>query len=284
GTMDGLTSAFREYIRSVGASGLGVLCFDDPRVRALAPHSEGRCVSYGVCEGCDYRADDIVLEPWKSSFKVIRRGSPLGRIELRIPGIHNVVNSLAAAAVGMEVGVGFDSVREALSGFHGVQRRIETVGVKRGVRVLDDYAHHPTEIRATLRAVRRATDGRIICIFQPHRFSRTFLLKEEFGTAFGLADELIILDIYPGPGEKPLEGVTSKLLVDSILRNEGKRARYIKDGNEAAEAAAGMAMPGDTVITVGAGDVWTLSRRVLEILGRDADAAHGHAHQTWNSG
>lgn len=278
GDVQRIIDAFRQYILATGDNGFRVLCFDDPRVRALAAEVGGGVVSYGTSSDCDYSATGVSLGSWASSYTLIRRGKPAGLVELQIPGRHNVTNSLAAIAVGMEIGLDFDSVRQALADFHGVQRRTETIGVANGVRVLDDYAHHPTEIRTTLKAVRQATSGKVICIFQPHRFSRTFLLQDEFGTAFSQADEIVVLDIYPGPGERPMEGVTSDLLVSSILRHEGRTARHVHDWDEAAEMTARMAMPGDTIITVGAGDVWKLSHTVLKILERGDGAERGHAH------
>lgn len=279
GSIGNIMDAFSEYIRGVRDSGLRVLCFDDQRIRAIS--SEGchsRLVSYGLAGDWDYRAANVSLKSWASSFEVFHHGRKVGVMELQIPGVHNVVNSLAAAAVGMEIGLDFDTIREALSYFRGVQRRLQLIGVSGGVRVIDDYAHHPTEILATLRAVRQSAEGRIICVFQPHRFSRTRLLRDEFGPALELADEVIVMDIYPGPGEKPIEGVTSEVIISSMLRLQGKRGRYIRDREEVARTAARIAMPGDTVITVGAGDVWKLGDRLLELLDTDTGAARGHAH------
>ncbi|MGE5484952.1 MAG: UDP-N-acetylmuramate--L-alanine ligase [Ignavibacteriales bacterium] len=287
GTIENVTAAFHEYIQGVQGSGFAVLCCDDARVRAIAFEGDpgtggaragGRSVSYGVTGDWDYRAGNISLKSWSSSFDVFHNGHNVGEMGLQIPGIHNVVNSLAAIAVGMEIGLEFDAIKQALSTFHGVQRRIQRVGVRGGVTVLDDYAHHPTEIRTTLKAVRQAVDGRIIVVFQPHRFSRTCLLQDEFGRAFELADEVIVMDIYPGPGEKPIKGVTSELVVSSILRRQGKRATYIREREAVARTAVRMAMPGDTIITVGAGDVWKLGDRMLELLDTDTGAARGHAH------
>ncbi|NPV71621.1 MAG: UDP-N-acetylmuramate--L-alanine ligase [Firmicutes bacterium] len=280
GSIGNIVAAFGDYIRNVGDDGFRVLCFDDPRVRSIASGIGGRNVTYGITGAWDYTAINVNLEAWTSSFDVRLRGEPAGRLTLQIPGIHNVVNSLAAIAVGMEVGLSLEAVRDALEGFHGVQRRLQTIACAGGIRILDDYGHHPTEIATTLKAVRQATKGKIICVFQPHRFSRTFLLQDEFGTAFHVADEVILLDIYPGPGEKPLDGVTSEMIASSIRRRDGKKVAYIREKDEAVRVAAGMAMPGDVIITVGAGDVWTLAPRIATILRDRAAAGHGHAHPT----
>jgi len=272
GTFESLVDAFFHYISNVSDGGLKVLCFDDPNLRSMAGRLSGRSVSYGVGGGSDFEAADVHLEGWGSSFEATFKGKRLGGVTLAVPGIHNVVNSLAAIAVGCEVGLPFKVISEALSGFHGVQRRLQTVGVACGVRVMDDYAHHPTEIRTTLKAVKDATEGRVICIFQPHRFSRTVILKEEFGSAFDLADEVILLDVYPGPGEKPIEGVTSELIEASMLRHGRRRPRYIRNRDEAARVAASLGFPGDVVMTMGAGDVWQLGPLVLRYLKEGEEA------------
>jgi len=211
------------------------------------------------------RAEGVELRPHGSRFRVSSRGRGLGEIELRIPGRHNVLNALAAVAVGLEVEVGFAHIAEALATFPGVSRRFETRGESAGVRVVDDYGHHPTEIAATLAAA-RGLGGRVLVLFQPHRFSRTQALRREFGGCFAEADRVWVLDIYPA-GETPIPGISAKTVVESA-REQG--AGHVGEAGSAAAAVAAAiaeARPGDTVLTLGAGDVWKLGDEVLRRLG-----------------
>ena len=224
-------------------------------------------VTYGIDAG-DLAARDVELVPLGSSFEVDGV-----HVELAAPGSHNVLNALAAIAVGLEVGVGFGHVAESLAQFHGVGRRFETRGEAFGVRVVDDYGHHPTEIQATLAAA-RTLGGRVLVLFQPHRYSRTALLREEFGAAFADAERVWVLDVYAA-GEAPIAGVSGRTIVDAAARRGANHLAYAPDAAAAAAEAAAAARPGDTVLTLGAGDVWRLGDDVLRALKPLAAAAHG---------
>jgi UDP-N-acetylmuramate--alanine ligase len=185
-------------------------------------------------------------------------------VELRQPGHHNVLNALAAVAVGLEVEIGFEHVAEALASFNGVSRRFELRGEAGGVQVVDDYAHHPTEIRATLAAA-AARSGRRLVVFQPHRYSRTQALADEFGTAFADADRVWVLDVY-GAGEKPIEGVSGRMVAESARRHDAAHVRYVPDPETVVDEVTAEAQSGDTILTLGAGDVWKLGETILDRL------------------
>jgi UDP-N-acetylmuramate--alanine ligase len=234
-------------------------------VRGMLHGVTKRMLLYGTRAEAAVRAEAVELRPHGSRFRVSHEGRSLGEIELRIPGRHNVLNALAAVAVGLEVEVGFAHIAEALATFPGVSRRFETRGEAGGVRVVDDYGHHPTEIAATLTAA-RGLGGRVLVLFQPHRFSRTEALKREFGGCFTEADRVWVLDIYAA-GEAPIPGISAKTIVESAHQ---QGARHVILGGPPADAVAALvaeARPGDTVLTLGAGDVWKLGDEVLRQLG-----------------
>jgi UDP-N-acetylmuramate--alanine ligase len=261
-SMDELNRAFVFFANRVPFYGLCVLCVDDPGVRAILPQVTKRSVRYGTGDEAEIRGSEIALDTHGSRFRVIHRGQAVGTIELQVPGRHNVLNALAAVAVGLELEIAFAHIAEALSGFRGVARRFESRGEAEGVQVVDDYGHHPTEIAATLAAA-RPRGGRVLVLFQPHRYSRTASLAREFGACFGDADRVWVLDIYAA-GEKPLPGVTANTIVDAAREQGATHVEYAPDAAAAAAAAAHAAGSGDLVITLGAGDVWKLGDVVLE--------------------
>ena len=256
-----IRQAFAYFANRVPFYGVTVLCADDVNVRAILPKVQKRTRLYGTVPEAAVRAESIELDARGSRFAVTAGGAGLGTIELRVPGRHNVLNALAAVTVGLELEVGFGHVAEALHGFAGVGRRFETRGEANGVRVVDDYGHHPTEVLATLAAA-RGMGGRVLVLFQPHRYTRTAALAEEFGGSFRDADRVWVLDIYPA-GEAPIEGVTARRLVDCAHAQSQRQVQYAPDAHAAAEAAALEARPGDTVLTLGAGDVGKLGDEVL---------------------
>ena len=264
GSLDDIRRAFVYFANRVPFYGVTVACADDPWVRSIVPDVRKRLLLYGTAADADVRAEDIRLEAEGSRFRVIVHGRTQGEIELRLPGHHNVLNALAAVAVGLETEVGFGHVAEALRGFVGVSRRFELRGEAAGVRVVDDYAHHPTEIRATLAAA-RARGGRRLVVFQPHRYTRTQSLADEFGSAFDEADQVWVLDVY-GAGEKPIEGISGLTVVESARRHGAKHVRHAPDVDQVVSAVAAEARPGDTVFTLGAGDVWKLGESILSRL------------------
>jgi UDP-N-acetylmuramate--alanine ligase len=261
GSLAEVRQAFVYFANRVPFYGATMLCSDDPQVREILPLVTKRHVTYGTGPEAEVRATDVRLLPDGSRFRVRSPLGELGEIELRLPGRHNVLNALAAVAVGLEIEIGFAHVAEGLAGFRGVGRRFETRGEAGGVRVVDDYGHHPTEISATLAAA-AGMGGRVLVLFQPHRYSRTALLQEEFGGCFADADRVWVLDIYPA-GEPPLEGITNRTIVERALACGASHVTAAGSA-EAVEAAVREARPGDVVLTLGAGDVWKLADQVLE--------------------
>ena len=262
--LDEVRQAFVYFANRVPFYGVVVLCGDDPQVREILPGVKKRHLLYGLDPGSEVRAEIVEVGAGGSRFRVLARDVVLGEVELHLPGRHNVLNALAAVAVGLEIEVGFGHIVEALAGFRGVSRRFELRGEIAGVRVVDDYAHHPTEIRATLEAARHS-GGRRLVVFQPHRFSRTLALAEEFGTCFGDADRVWVLDVY-GAGERPIEGISGQTVVESARRQGSRQVEYAPDPAAAVAAVAAEARSGDTVLTLGAGDVGKLGDEILRRL------------------
>lgn len=260
--------AYREFLSKVPFYGLAVLCKDEPRVACLPAGLSRRFVTYGSSEQADIRAKDMEFIRLGAQFSVFRGKESMGRVALKAPGRHNVLNSLAAIAVGLELGVPFSVINEALKGFSGVERRFEIKGEIKGIMVVDDYGHHPEEIKATLRAARDGWSGdrrRIVVIFQPHRYTRTRDLFNEFLHAFDLADIVFLTDIYPA-GEDPIPQISAEGLAGGMRDSGHKGVKYFGDREALAEELRRAARPGDMVITLGAGDVWKIGESFLAAL------------------
>ncbi len=273
GDFEKLLEAFVDFANRVPFYGVAVLCGDDRHVQHILPSVTKRTLLYGTGPESEVRAERIEMLPLGSRFTLVWGDRELGRVEFQVPGRHNVLNALAAAAVGLELDVGIGHIREALASFHGVARRFENRGEAGGVQVVDDYAHHPTEILATLSAA-RGLDKRILLVFQPHRYSRTAALREEFGAALGKADRVWVTEVYAA-GEAALPGVSGADLVESARRQGARHVEFAPDFDALIEAVAAAAQPGDLVLTLGAGDVWKLGDRVLERLGAQPSSARG---------
>ncbi len=268
--MKDVQESFTEFMNRVPFYGMVVACNDNDELRGLLPAVQRRILTYGTRQGSDFqirsvhcgpRSDSVAL----SSFRVTYREEDLGEFLLRVPGEHNVENATAAIAVGIGLDVPVERIREALGNFNGVDRRFQRIGTANEVTVIDDYGHHPTEIRATLAAARQCGFCRIHVIFQPHRYTRTQLLLDEFATAFSDADSVLVLDIYAA-SEPPIPGITADLLAHRIGESGRTGARYVSSVTEAVALAASAAEPGDMVLTLGAGNVWQLAPRLLEEL------------------
>ncbi len=274
--MDDVVQCFTDFVNKVPFYGAAVICLDDPNVQLIIPNIKRRRVTYGLTAQADISAHNIRYnEKFGSTFTVWRGMEILGEIDLPVPGKHNVYNALAATAVAMELEVPFATIAEAFAGFKNANRRFQFKGEAKGITVIDDYGHHPTEILATLSAAKNSAGGRrTVVIFQPHRYTRTQELMDEFALAFNNADVLYLLDIYPA-SEQPIPGITAEVLTENIKRFGHKNATYIGDLETAAERVAEALEPGDLVITLGAGTVTRLSEELLERLKNDAAEGRG---------
>jgi UDP-N-acetylmuramate--alanine ligase len=264
-SMDAIRAAFTEFVNKVPFYGAAVVCLDDPNVQSILPDVSRRTVTYGADAQADVQALDIGCGPFSSEFSVRYRGTDLGRFHLRVPGRHNVLNATAALAVAMELEVKPDVIREALDAFSGVDRRFQVRGCERGITVVDDYGHHPTEIRATLDAARLCGFRRIHALFQPHRFTRTYHLMDEFARAFHQADSVFVMDIYAA-SEPAIEGVSAEALVERIRQFGHRGVEYVGTLDRGVEALAAVARDGDAAFTLGAGNVWQGGEKLLEKL------------------
>jgi UDP-N-acetylmuramate--alanine ligase len=269
GTMERLQDSFLEFINRIPFYGLAVLCADDERIRALLPRVVKRYQTYGLREDPasppDFRASDIRLNKWESEFRAYFREKTLGPFRLSTAGVHNVSNALAAIAVGMELDIPLDLIRKGLASFTGVERRFQLRGEKNGVMVVDDYGHHPTEIQATLSAAKRGWERRLVVLFQPHRYTRTRDLADDFARAFGLADVLFVTDIYPA-GEAAIAGVSGERLADAIRAAGHPSVTWIARKEDLVHHVKPILRPGDLVVTLGAGDIWKAGPQLLELL------------------
>jgi UDP-N-acetylmuramate--alanine ligase len=271
--MRDVKKTFLEFMDRVPFYGMVVACNDDPLLRRLLPEVQRRTVTYGTKRGSDFL---IKLETGSapasagegaplSRFRVSYRKKDLGEFTLHVPGVHNILNATAAIAVGVGLDVGVEAIRVALDQFRGVDRRFQLRGRVAGVSVIDDYGHHPTEIKATLAAARSCGFRKVHVVFQPHRYTRTRDLIEEFTTAFGDADSLFVLDIYAA-SEKPIEGISGEALAGTIREKSGGSAQYVSSFADAVNAAAAVAEEGDMILTLGAGNVSQLGPMILERL------------------
>jgi len=261
-----IQESFLQFIDRVPFYGLTVVCLDNEAIQDILPRIHKRLMTYGTNPQADFTARKIVFEGMRTRFQVDFRGKPVGEFLLNLPGRHNVTNATAAIAVGMELGVGYEVLKDALRQVQGVQRRLEIKGEASGVTVVDDYGHHPTEIRTTLDTLRSCfPDRRAVVVFQPHRFTRTRALFDEFSRSFYLSDVLFVLPIYPA-GEQPIEGVHSLDLVQSIQHHGHRNVRYVDQHAEAVNALRDVVREGDVVLTLGAGDVWKVGELLLAAL------------------
>ena len=263
-TLADVAQAFKDFAATINKDGFLTYCADDEGARALASTVKTcALISYGVDESCDLRLDSIELEAMGSRARAIWRGKVVGFIELQVPGHHNLLNAAAVLATGLNLGFPAPELLTGLSVFRGTGRRFELIGTVHGIRVIDDYGHHPTEIDVTLKAARRfAGDGRLIVIFQPHRYSRTKAFSAQFAKALDVADRAIVLEVYAA-SEKPIAGVTSRLITGAM--NQGE---YIPNFIEVTDSVIDTAQPQDVIITLGAGDVSSLAPIIVDGLSR----------------
>jgi len=270
GTMERLQDSFLEFINRVPFYGLAVLCADDDRIRAMLPRVVKRYQTYGLQEragspALDFRAGEVTQKKWESEFRAFYQGKSLGPFRLSTPGIHNVSNALVAIAVGMELDVPIDLIRKGLAAFTGVERRFHLRGEKSGIMVVDDYGHHPTEIRATLSAAKQGWGRRLVVLFQPHRYTRTRDLVDEFAHAFDQAEAVFITEIYPA-GELEIPGVSGERLVEAVRASGHPSVTWVDRKETLAERVLPSLKADDVVITLGAGDIWKTGLELLERL------------------
>ncbi len=264
--MDSLKKAFLTFINRVPFYSCAILCDDDPVVKSLYPSVTRRVVTYGLGNQCQLKAKNITLCQGRTTFEVIYQDKKLGEASILVHGEHNVRNALAATGVGLEMDIPFEKISKGLASFTGVERRFQTKGEKKGVWVVDDYAHHPSEISATLKAAKALAKGRVIAIFQPHLFSRTKLLHWAFAEALQEADVVYLTDIYPAR-ELPQPGVTTGLIVDDLKTLNKQNVNFIPDRAKVASTVAQQVKAGDLVLTMGAGNIWQTGEEILQCLG-----------------
>ncbi|NLO88968.1 MAG: UDP-N-acetylmuramate--L-alanine ligase [Clostridia bacterium] len=262
GTFENIASAFEKFIAGVQRDGFAVLCADDPFLREIALNSSCRVVTYGWHPSADYSIGHHSFHGYSSLCEIFFRKKKLGTLELKVPGRHNMVNALAAVAVSRIVGIDFQDAAKALGNFKGASRRFQLLGNFKGAMVVDDYAHHPTEIAATLRAAVQGKPRRIIAVFQPHRYTRTKYLHEEFGKVFGDAHLVIVNEIYAA-GEKPIPGVSGGLIAEEIKKYSNENVIYIPGREETVEYLDKIVKEGDLILTIGAGDVWKIGAELV---------------------
>ncbi|MGB5054548.1 MAG: UDP-N-acetylmuramate--L-alanine ligase [Nitrospirales bacterium] len=270
GSMEGLQEAFLEFINKIPFYGVAIVCADDPWIRKLLPRVVKRYHTYGMSDfsgvlTSDLFATDIETKAMGVEFRAHYRDQKLGPFRIRIPGVHNVANALAAIGVALELDVPVDLIRAGLAAFAGVERRFQIRGEKNGIVVVDDYGHHPTEIRATLAAARAAWQRPLIVVFQPHRFSRTRDLADEFAKAFEQADRVYVMDIYPA-GEAPIPGITGQMMADTIRASGHLSVQWLNRDSGLITKLREELREGDVLLTLGAGDVWKVGTELLESL------------------
>jgi UDP-N-acetylmuramate--alanine ligase len=260
-----IKEAFLSFINKIPFFGLAVLCLDHPNIQNLIPRLKKRFSTYGLTTQADFQAKEIVFEGLSTTFDVLHQRREVGRLRIQMPGLHNVYNALATVATAFELGIPFRIVQDTLREFSGIQRRFLIKGEKKGILIVDDYGHHPVEIIATLKAARTGWERRIVAVFQPHRYSRTKALFHDFLTAFYDADILILTDIYPA-GEDRIEGVEAKALFEGLREYGHKDVTYLADKREIVEHLLRVVVPGDLVITLGAGDIWQVAEELVNRL------------------
>ncbi|KNZ70470.1 UDP-N-acetylmuramate--L-alanine ligase [Thermincola ferriacetica] len=265
GSTEKIDAAFQEFTEKIPDEGFCILCFNSPKVKVLADKLKKPFISYGIGVPAEYEGRNVLCQGTQSSVDVFYRNEYLGKLRLNVPGEHNLANALAALAVGRLVGLSFEQVADALASFTGVGRRFQLIGQVKGITVVDDYAHHPTELKATLQAAQKAGFTRIISVFQPHRFTRTKFLYRQFGEAFHGPDIIIITEIYSA-GEKPIAGVSAQLIIDEVKKHTTAPVYFLKTEEDILEFLLANTRSGDLVLTLGAGNIWAVGVELVRRL------------------
>jgi UDP-N-acetylmuramate--alanine ligase len=260
-----IQDAFVQFVNKVPNFGLGILCLDEPNVQAILPRLHRRFITYGFSAQADLQARNATYHEFSASFDLLWRGAELGRVQLNAPGRHHVSNALAAMAVGLELEIEPEVMIASLAKFVNADRRLQKKGEVDGILILDDYGHHPTEIRATLKTLKQGWNRRVVCVFQPHRYSRSQALMQDFFTSFNEADVLVVTDIYAA-GEEPIPGVHAGTMADGIKACGHRDIIYIDKLADIPAYLMERLQPGDILLTLGAGTVWKAGMATLEML------------------
>lgn len=268
--LDDIKGAFIEYANKVPFFGSVIACLDDPGVQSILPEINKKIVTYGLSRQANVQALNIVMKDFQASYDLAYKGYKLGRISMNVTGKHNIQNSLLAASIGLELDLPFKSIQAGMAAFNGVYRRFELKGEAGGITIYDDYAHHPTEIMATLEGFKDSVDRRIVALFQPHLYSRTRDLYEKFGKAFFSCDCLILAPIYPAR-ELPIPGISSKLIADVAIQSGHHQVHTIADKDQIVDETIALLKEGDILITIGAGNVWQYGEEILNKLKKSVD-------------
>lgn len=266
GNYENLKRAYQQYLKQVRPDGTSILCYDDEYIKEILSELNGNhIITYGCDDRADYVATDLKFAKRASSFTVINHGETLGKIELSVPGKHNVLNAMATIVVCLEIGMDLNDIARALLEFTGAKRRFQVIGEHKGITVIDDYSHHPTEIKATINAA-KAAGKRIIAVFQPQRYSRTFFLLDAFSKSFSEADEVIITNIYSPAGDSMKEKVSAIKLVDLIKENSNDNVKYFPTKEEVFDYLSKSVKEDDLVLTMGAGDIWKVAYKLVDFI------------------
>jgi UDP-N-acetylmuramate--alanine ligase len=273
--LEDIKRAFVEFANKVPFYGFVILCLDEPSIQEILPLIRKKVVTYGLNAQSDLRAVNVSFHENSSKFNLLRHGRDLGEVTLKVPGMHNIKNSMAAIGIGLELGIGFEEIKKAVESFTGVYRRLEMKADVEGVMVVDDYAHHPTEVQATLSALKSGwPEKRVVAVFQPHLYSRTRDFHDEFGRSFLNADVLVVTEIYPAR-EEPIQGITGELIVNDARGFGHKEAHYIPDKKQLPEFLSGIVKHGDIVVTLGAGDISKYGEEFIGLLSKGSLATKG---------
>ena len=263
-----LLNAFAQYANAIPFYGAVVACVDEPLIKRILPDISRPVITYGFSGDAEFQAERRLYREVRSTFVVKHRGKELGEVEMMVPGAHNIKNALAVIALGTEMNIDFNTISNGLKQFSGVKRRFEIKGIFDDVMVVDDYAHHPTEVSATLRAIKNGWDRRLVAVFQPHLYSRTQDLYEDFARSFLISDVLLVTDVYPAR-EEPIAGVTGELITNMAKSMGHENVYWVEDKKRLVAAMKALVEPGDLVITMGAGDIWRICDKYAAILEKE---------------
>ena len=264
-----LVNAFAQYANATPFYGAVVACVDEPLIKRILPDISRPVITYGFSGDAEFQAEHRLYREVRSTFVVKHQGKKLGEVEMMVPGAHNIKNALAVIALGTEMNIDFNTISNGLKQFSGVKRRFEIKGIFDDVMVVDDYAHHPTEVSATLRAIKNGWDRRLVAVFQPHLYSRTQDLYEDFARSFLISDVLLVTDVYPAR-EEPIAGVTGELITNMAKSMGHENVYWVEDKKRLVAAMKALVEPGDLVITMGAGDIWRICDKYAAILEKEA--------------